>query len=100
MEEMLENVRAYSMQYTTPGLQLRMTGSAAIGGETLLASRDAIRYTEWITVTMILIILTSVYRAPLHRRYPDDIDCFRCYFFHLLGGTSYSMVRKRNHSRA
>ena len=65
MEEMLENVRAYSMQYTTPGLQLRMTGSAAIGGETLLASRDAIRYTEWITVTMILIILTSVYRAPL-----------------------------------
>ncbi len=42
-----------------------MTGSAAIGGETLLAARDAIRYTEWITVAMILLILAAVYRAPL-----------------------------------
>jgi RND superfamily putative drug exporter len=42
-----------------------MTGSAAVGGETLLASRDAIRYTEWITVAMILLILAAVYRAPL-----------------------------------
>ena len=42
-----------------------MTGSAAFGGEILLASRDAIRYTEWITVAMILIILACVYRAPL-----------------------------------
>lgn len=65
IEKMLDEIRSYSMQYTTPGLQLRMTGSAAIGGETLLASRDAIRYTEWITVAMILIILTAVYRAPL-----------------------------------
>ena len=65
MEEMLDEIRSYSMQFTKPGLQLRMTGSAAIGGETLLASRDAIRYTEWITVAMILVILTGVYRAPL-----------------------------------
>ena len=65
MEKMLDEVRSYSMAYTTAGLQLRMTGSAATGGETLLASRDAIRYTEWITVAMILIILTVVYRAPL-----------------------------------
>jgi len=42
-----------------------MTGSAAIGGETLIAARDAIRYTEWITVAMILVILALVYRAPL-----------------------------------
>jgi RND superfamily putative drug exporter len=42
-----------------------MTGSAAIGGETLLAAREAIRYTEWITVAMILLILAVVYRAPL-----------------------------------
>jgi len=65
VRELLEDVRGYSMQYTQPGLQLLMTGSAAIGGETLLAARDAIRYTEWITVAMILLILAAVYRAPL-----------------------------------
>ncbi len=48
-----------------PGIELLMTGSAAIGGETLMAARDAIRYTELITVVMILLILAAVYRAPL-----------------------------------
>jgi RND superfamily putative drug exporter len=41
------------------------TGSAAIGGETLTAARDAIRYTEWFTVLIILAILILVYRSPL-----------------------------------
>ncbi len=65
VEGLLGEIRRYSGRYTDPGLQLQMTGSAAIGGETLLASRDAIRYTEWITVAMILLILAAVYRAPL-----------------------------------
>ena len=65
VESLLDDVLRYSGHYADPGLQLRMTGSAAIGGETLLASRDAIRYTEWITVAMILLILAAVYRAPL-----------------------------------
>lgn len=63
--QLLEDVRKYSLRYTEPGLRLLMTGSAAIGGETLLASRDAIRYTETLTVLMILVILAFVYRAPL-----------------------------------
>lgn len=65
VEGLLQQVSEYGGRFAEPGLQLRMTGSAAIGGETLLASRDAIRYTEWITVTMILVILAAVYRAPL-----------------------------------
>jgi RND superfamily putative drug exporter len=65
VESLIDDVLSYSLRYTDPGLQLRMTGSAAVGGETLLAARDAIRYTEWITVAMILIILAAVYRAPL-----------------------------------
>lgn len=48
-----------------PGLEILATGSAAIGGETLTAARDAIRYTEWFTVLIILAILTLVYRSPL-----------------------------------
>ncbi|WP_436967472.1 MMPL family transporter [Allorhodopirellula heiligendammensis] len=46
-------------------LQVRITGSAAIGGETLLAASSAIAYTESFTIIMILIILAVVYRAPL-----------------------------------
>ncbi len=47
------------------GLQLLATGSAAVGGETLVAAREAIKYTEWLTVLLILLILALVYRAPL-----------------------------------
>ncbi|TWU22091.1 Membrane transport protein mmpL8 [Novipirellula galeiformis] len=65
LQQLIASVERYSMHYTAPGLQVLVTGSAAIGGETLTAARDAIRYTEWITVAMILIILTVVYRAPL-----------------------------------
>jgi RND superfamily putative drug exporter len=65
VQGLLDDVSDYSMRYAEPDLQLMMTGSAAIGGETLLAARDAIRYTEWITVAMILLILAAVYRAPL-----------------------------------
>ena len=32
MHQLLDEVRSYSMQYTDPGLQLLMTGSAAMGG--------------------------------------------------------------------
>ncbi len=65
VEELINDVKHYSGGYAEPGLELLMTGSAAIGGETLVAARDAIRYTEWITVAMIVMILAGVYRAPL-----------------------------------
>lgn len=48
-----------------PGFEMLATGSAAIGGETLTAARDAIRYTEWFTVLIVLAILILVYRSPL-----------------------------------
>lgn len=64
-DALIERVLGYSQRFTDPGLELLMTGSAAIGGQTLLAARDAIRYTEWFTVLMILVILAVVYRAPL-----------------------------------
>ncbi|GAA5510112.1 hypothetical protein Rcae01_05618 [Novipirellula caenicola] len=65
VQQLIASVERYSMDYTQPGLQVLVTGSAAVGGETLTAARDAIRYTEWITVAMILLILTVVYRAPM-----------------------------------
>lgn len=65
VEQLIANVQAYSGHCTQPGLSILPTGSAAIGGETLIAARDAIRYTEVFTVLMILIILAVVYRAPI-----------------------------------
>ncbi len=65
IQQLIDDVKAYSAHYMDPNLKLAMTGSAAIGGETLIAARDAIRYTEWISLAMILMILAVVYRAPL-----------------------------------
>ena len=65
VKKLMADVLDYSSTYTDPGIQLEITGSAATGGETLAAARDAIRYTELITVIAILVILAWVYRAPL-----------------------------------
>ncbi len=65
VEQMIEQVRQHSGSCTEPGLQVLPTGSGAIGAQTLIAARDAIRYTEWFTVLLVLCILACVYRAPL-----------------------------------
>ncbi|SMP53743.1 putative drug exporter of the RND superfamily [Neorhodopirellula lusitana] len=72
LQELIDDCHLYQSQYlgeTEMGpsrdLKVRITGSAAIGGQTLLAARSAITYTEWFTVAMILIILAVIYRAPL-----------------------------------
>jgi RND superfamily putative drug exporter len=65
VDQLIQSVLQYSGRFTEPGLQLLKTGSAAFGGESLIASRDAIKYTEWMTVLMILVILALVYRSPL-----------------------------------
>jgi putative drug exporter of the RND superfamily len=72
VQQTIQDVRAYSNQYLneserveTASMKLLVTGSAAIGGETLDAARAAIASTEWLTVVMILLILAIVYRAPL-----------------------------------
>jgi putative drug exporter of the RND superfamily len=64
MDELVARVQAYSGRFADPGLEVLKTGSAAIGGETLIAARAAIQYTEWFTVILILTILAIVYRAP------------------------------------
>ena len=46
------------------GLQLGMTGSAAIGSDMLLAAEESIRNTEQTTVILVVLILLLVYRAP------------------------------------
>lgn len=47
------------------GLEIEITGSAAIGGDLLGAARESIRNTEVTTIALVLLILLAVYRAPL-----------------------------------
>lgn len=65
LEEMIADVRDRNQGFTAPGLEILPTGSAAIGGEMLRSSADAIRYTEVLTVLLILVILAVIYRSPL-----------------------------------
>lgn len=62
VEETLNGVRA-NPQFPA-GLQLGLTGSAAIGSDMLWAAEESIRNTEWTTIALVLLILLCVYRAP------------------------------------
>jgi RND superfamily putative drug exporter len=65
IRETIAQTRAAHDGILRPGLEILPTGSAAIGGATLAAAQEAIRYTEWFTVLTVLGILTLVYRSPL-----------------------------------
>lgn len=57
--------RAQKSHELPKGLQILVTGSAAVGGDMLQSAAESIQNTELYTVLMVLGILIVVYRSPL-----------------------------------
>lgn len=55
---------APSAEASPGGLQIGLTGSAAVGSDMLFASWESIRNTEWVTIVLVVLVLILVYRAP------------------------------------
>lgn len=65
VEQQVEALQTRTAGCTRPGLQIGITGSAAIGSDMLRSTRDSIKNTEWFTVVLVFVILVVVYRSPL-----------------------------------
>jgi RND superfamily putative drug exporter len=65
MERVIEMMESFRGRQTENGLRLEVSGSAAVGGDTLISAKESIAATEWGTILLILAILFMVYRAPL-----------------------------------
>ncbi|QDV24987.1 MMPL family transporter [Aureliella helgolandensis] len=64
LEELVEALRDEYQGLLSPEFQVEVTGSAAIGADMLRASASGVRKTEIVTIVLVLIILSCVYRAP------------------------------------
>jgi RND superfamily putative drug exporter len=65
MNSLIESGRLGVASVASPGLEIGLSGSAAVGGDMMRAAAASVKQTEWITVLMILGILAIVYRGPL-----------------------------------
>ncbi len=60
VQQVIERRRAEA----PPGLQIGLTGSAAIGGDTLTAMAESLRNTDYTTIALVALALAVIYRSP------------------------------------
>ena len=63
VEQVLDETR--NSETFPAGLEIGLTGSAAIGGDMLSSAAESLKRTEMVTILLVLAILALVYRAPL-----------------------------------
>ncbi|MFO1065201.1 MAG: MMPL family transporter [Pirellulales bacterium] len=64
VERLVEEVRAEHGQDISSDLEIGISGSAAVGADMLRAAAGSVKQTEGVTVLLVLVILTLVYRGP------------------------------------
>lgn len=64
IETLGEQLRDFHRDWTSPRVQIEVSGSAAFGADMLRASAGGVRVTEVVTILLVLMILAFVYRAP------------------------------------
>jgi uncharacterized membrane protein YdfJ with MMPL/SSD domain len=65
VKQEVESLRRELQAGKLAGLNVHISGSAAIGGDMLQSAAESIKNTELYTVTLVILILLLVYRAPL-----------------------------------
>ncbi|MFI4877056.1 MAG: MMPL family transporter, partial [Blastopirellula sp. JB062] len=65
IEKLIDQMRSEIRAAGDEQLEIGITGSAAIGGDMLLAAKESISSTEFYTIALVILILLVVYRAPL-----------------------------------
>ncbi|MCC6508866.1 MAG: MMPL family transporter [Pirellulaceae bacterium] len=64
VEELIRTVKSDAAHTSSQGLRIEISGSAAVGADMLRASASSVRQTEGVTIFLVIIILTLVYRGP------------------------------------
>lgn len=64
VEKMIRTIRTQHFKFASEDLEIEISGSAAFGADMLRAASSSVRQTEGVTILLVIIILTLVYRGP------------------------------------
>ncbi len=64
VESLIRTMKSEHAGIVSPGLQIEISGSAAVGADMLRAAASSVKQTEGVTILLVIIILALVYRGP------------------------------------
>ncbi|MGN6548231.1 MAG: MMPL family transporter, partial [Aureliella sp.] len=64
LEKLIAEMKVEHSQIRSDDLQVEISGSAAVGADMLRAAASSVHQTEGVTILLVIVILTLVYRGP------------------------------------
>ncbi len=64
VESLIRSMKEEHASIISPGLQIEISGSAAVGADMLRAAASSVKQTEGVTILLVIVILALVYRGP------------------------------------